>query len=167
MSDRMQSAREIGSLFLRVSTSTANMLVMGDLNCEPGDRPLKSQYVANADPHKQRPNQLRAFRQHRRVLNDNKKLAYFYNPMWRLMGEPDHFEVAGRVGYNPPRVMGTHGPAVSGGTEWLMFDQLMVSKRMLRGGQMILRESSVAPAIALPVQGCSDHCAIGAEFDCA
>jgi hypothetical protein len=157
-SDRMQSAREIGELFQTVRTSTENMLLMGDLNCEPGDWPLKSQ------EHLSRPNQMRAFRQHRRVTREYKKLAYFYNPMWRWLGEPDTFEVAGLPGYTPPRVMGTHGPALNGGAEWLMYDQLLVTKRLLRGGQLTLQEASVR--IVRPVDGCSDHCAIGAEFDC-
>ena len=154
--DRMRSARQIGDFYLSDARKTSDeMLLVGDFNCEPGDRPFKSQA---------RPNKLKGVRERALVLRERNRLAYFYNPMWRLLGEPDPWEMAREEGYVPPRDIGTHGEGLEKGVGWFLWDQFLVTKRMLRGGRVIMREGSLR--IVRPMSDCSDHCAVAAEFDC-
>lgn len=135
--------------------SSTAMLMMGDFNCEPGDLPFRG-LTRDSD----QPNSLRSSREHLQVLNSRKQPA-FYNPMWRVMGEPEPWDVAGHVGFVPPRHTGTYlGGGASG---WKMWDQIMVTKRLLRGGPARLVESRLA--VAAPVDGCSDHYAVGVALE--
>ncbi len=164
-SDRMQSAREVGGLYLATRGRNPNLLVLGDLNCEPGDYPLRSQSRRVATGRAARPTQLTAFRQHDRVLLDGPGSAYLYGAVWQFAGEPDPLEDTRRAGYVRPRLMGTHGTAVTGiGTKSALLDHPLVSKRMMVGRQIELLERSVT--LRRPVGGCSDHAAVSAEFRC-
>jgi hypothetical protein len=59
--------------------------------------------------------------------------------MWRFMAEPATLAQTLALGFTPDpgHFMGTHGPALNaaaGQAGWVMFDQVMASKRLLRGG---------------------------------
>lgn len=64
----------------------------------------------------------------------------------------------------PGRLMGSHGPALAGTANvgWLMFDQVMVSKRLPRGGPVTLDEGSVR--LHRPIAGACDHAAVSATI---
>jgi len=164
--DRQESAYLLGEFFMnRAHKLTEAMLLMGDFNCEPGDRPLTTQ-SQRLTPLKSKPNMLKSVRERALVLRDRNKLAYFYNCMWSLMDEPDTLAAAASPGYVPSRPMGTHGAAISqpGSPGWLMFDHVMASKRMLHGGPMAIDETTVK--IHPPKYGSADHAAISVMIDC-
>lgn len=155
---RMESAREIGNFYLRVARISSDAAVMvGDFNCEPGDRPFKTQQVGQGR------NAFRGVRERPLVLRDRNRLAFFYNLMWRWLGEPDPIEAAMVPGYQRPRLIGTHGGGVQGGMGFSCWDQVLVTKRLLGRGLIHLHEGSLR--VAAPVGGCSDHCAVGVELD--
>ena len=129
------------------------VLCIGDFNCEPGDRPFRGLIP-------KKPNVLRSLRERQQVLNAT-KLPVFYCPMWRPMVEPDSWEKAKIPGYTPPRSLGTY---LSGATGWKMWDQCLVSPRLLRGGPAVLLEESLE--FAEPIKQCSDHHAIGFVLEC-
>ena len=161
--DRLGSAYDIGDFFLASARLLCDsMIAIGDFNCEPGERPFDRQAVgslANAPPS----NRLRAARERDMVLREKNRLAYLYCPMWRFMGEPHPAELASSP-VPATRLMGTYGaPVVGNKPGWLMFDQFLVTKRLLRGGALRFREGSLR--IVHPLAGCSDHCAIAAEFE--
>lgn len=146
---RIMSAAEIGDFFLKQARfATEAMLLIGDFNCEPFSTPF----------HKTR-NFLRAVRERTSVLREKNRLAYFYNPMWRLLGEADNHEESLQKGYSSPRPPGTYLQRNMG---WRTFDQILVSKPMLTNGFVSFIESSIC--IAKPHERCSDHCAISVEF---
>ena len=147
---RNVSAFEIGDFFLGTARTTTDAVVLiGDFNCEPG-----------AFPFRKPNNSLRVVRERAFVLRDRNRLAYFYNPMWRLLGEADALDITRRDNYSAPRPPGTIHIEGQG---WRTFDQIMVSKRMLTGGLIRFIESSVR--IVEPDAGCSDHCSLSAEFE--
>jgi endonuclease/exonuclease/phosphatase family metal-dependent hydrolase len=149
---RSNSAREVGAFFLGTARrSSEAMLLIGDFNCEPG-----------ADSFKKPANQLRAIRERAIVLRDRNRLAYFYNPMWRLHGEADDYEATQKSGYKPPRPPGTYCP-IDQSVGWLVLDQIMVSKRLLMGGPVRILESSLR--IVKAHARCSDHCALVVQFE--
>lgn len=164
--DRQESAYLLGEFYMRRARGLADeMVLMGDFNCEPGDPPLTTQ----ADrPFRSggKPNALRSVRERAMVLRDRNRLAYFYNCMWGHLSEPDTLTASVQPGYAPSRPMGTHGEPIrtSGAPGWVMFDQVMASKRLLYGGPLVLDESSVK--IHLPPVGAADHAAISAVIDC-
>src|SRR5258708_1429850 len=95
---RMRSASQLAEFFHRNAEQVTDlMLAVGDFNCEPQDRPFKPLSGSL----------LRAVRERQLVLRTNRKFAYFYNPMWRHLGEADHYERARREGYIPKRLLGT------------------------------------------------------------
>jgi hypothetical protein len=148
--DRNISARGLGAFFIETARiSTEAMVLIGDFNCEPGAMPFK------------KPNNfLRAVRERSVVLRDRNRLAYFYNPMWRLLGEADAYDMVRQTDYVSPRPPGT---IYVEGQGWRTFDQIMVSKELLTGHFIRFIESSVRVTEA---QGnCSDHCALSAEFE--
>lgn len=147
---RINSASEIGDFFLKQARlATEAMLLIGDFNCEPFSTPF----------HKTR-NVLRAVRERTFVLREKNRLAYFYNPMWRLLGEADDHDASLLKGYSPTRPPGTYRHRDMG---WRTFDQILVSKPMLTKGFVSFIESSIR--IAKPCERCSDHCAISVEFE--
>ena len=149
---RSNSAAEIGNFFLGIARrSSEAMLLIGDFNCEPG-----------ANPFKKPTNYLRATRERAMVLRDRNRLAYFYNPMWRLHGEADAYETTRRVGYRQSRPPGTFCP-INASVGWTIFDHILVSKRLLTGGPIRFLEASLR--IVKAQQRCSDHCALAAEFE--
>jgi exonuclease III len=155
---RMRSAREVGEFYMeRARLRTEAMVLVGDFNCEPGARPLEEQKDGAL------PNAMHSVRERALVLRDRNRLAYFYNPMWRFMGEADPFETAGRPGYVSPRLIGTHRANVEKDTDWSLWDQVMVTKPVLLGPAARLVEGSVR--IVRPTGAASDHCAIGAELE--
>lgn len=151
---RMNSAQELGEFYLeRARIVTESMVLIGDFNCEPGDRPFRQQL----------PNQLRAVREHTLVTRDRNRLAYFYNAMWRWLGEPDDFDATQRQGYTPSRLRGTYLPkdATSG---WYVWDQILVTKPLLVGDLIHFQEDTVN--VHQAQARCSDHTAISASFRC-
>lgn len=157
---RMDCARQLGEFYLEEAREhTDAMVLVGDFNCEPGDRPLREQRMG-----RDAPNRLRAVRERPLILRDRNRLAYFYNPMWRWLPEPDLWEDSAHPGYQRPRPLGTHLGNPSAETEWRMWDQIMVTKPCLTGPFVRLREASVV--VAPSREGCSDHWAVGAILDC-
>lgn len=151
---RMDSAREIGEFYLNTaSRMTDAMILLGDFNCEPGDRPFKDQG----------PNKMKAVRERALVMRERNRLAYLYNPMWRWLGEPDHHEIARQPGYRASRVIGTYASDWERGIGWSLWDQVPATKPLLSGELIRFIEGSVQ--ITRPVGGCSDHCALSCEFE--
>ena len=148
-SERVQSACEIGKLRLELKTTLEYrdqpMLLIGDFNCEPFERPFRGLPG----------NDLCAARDRSRVVRPRNRKAYFYNPTWRWLHDLEQ-DTASREPSLPP---GTYR-----NDEWYVFDQLMVSEEMLVAGSFLrFLESSLARTLS--VGNCSDHMAIGAVFE--
>jgi hypothetical protein len=148
--DRIRSARQIGDLFQRNKARTPVMVLVGDFNAEPADVAF----------HKTR-NILRAVRERSLVLRPGNDLAYFYNPMWRWLPEPDLWD-ADPPQRPPSRLLGTWCRNWAQRQGWEVFDQLLVTRSGLIGPGLTLREPTVR--VVEPVNACTDHCAIGASF---
>jgi hypothetical protein len=170
-SDRQESAFLLGDFFMsRARILSEAMLLVGDFNCEPGDRPfyVQSQRVLRATG---KPNALHCARERALVLRDRNRMAYFHNLMnlmWQFMAEPVTLKQATAPGYVPTAGyhMGTHGPALNGAggqAGWLMFDQIMASKRLLHGGTVSVDEASVA--IHRPLGSATDHAAVSVAIE--
>ena len=151
----MSSAREIGDFFRKQALKDSDLMVLiGDFNAEPGERVMANQRTVGT-------NQFVAARERAVVRRDRNRLAYFYNPMWRLMGEPDAWD--GSPPDDPSDApLGTYCADWTTRIGWSVFDQLMVSKRALTSPLLALRETTVR--VQPPVSGCSDHCAVAAQF---
>lgn len=158
---QVESAQNIGQLYLdEEHYTTQAMILIGDFNCEPGDRAWKGQ----------RPNRLVGARERAVVTRGgsgkrgNSK-AYFYNPMWRRMGEPVDLETAKLDGYDPSLdyLMGTFVGDRNRVNDLRLWDQILVSKGLLTGSQIRFIESSLVTV--KPDTGMSDHCALGARFE--
>jgi hypothetical protein len=143
---------EFNSFYKRHGRIEADgFIVVGDFNCEPGDRPLVRQ-----------PDQVLVTTRERELAKRGLRDGLFlYNPMWRFMGEEHPYERTLEAGYSSSRPIGTY---LKRGTRtgWRMLDQLFVSRAMLVGPYFRLIEGSVA--ITEPVNACSDHSAIAAKF---
>ena len=156
--DRQESAFLLGDFFLnRARAQSEAMLLIGDFNCEPGDRPfyIQSNRLLRGAAI---PTAIQCVRERALVLRERNRLAYFHNFMWRFMPEP----TAVPIGH----FMGTHGPALNalaGQAGWLMFDQVMASKRLLRGGTVRVDEGSVT--IHPPLAGAADHAAVSVAIE--
>ncbi len=121
------------------------MLLIGDFNCEPFDRPFRGLPE----------NDLRAVRDRSLVSRPSNRKAYFYNPTWRWLHDLSQ-DTADSETSLPP---GTYC-----NDEWRVFDQLMVSEEALaEGGFLRFLESSLTRT--MPIGNCSDHMAIGAIFE--
>ncbi|MBI2301617.1 MAG: hypothetical protein HYU66_22170 [Armatimonadetes bacterium] len=154
---RMSSVRELGSFYLNTARqSSPAMVLTGDFNAEPGEWPFQVQAAGPG-----RPNQLMAVRERPLVLRDKLKLAWFYNPMWRWLAEPELWEHA--AGQPRSRPIGSHcqNPAADAG--WALFDQVMANRWAMEAKPLRLIEGSVR--LVEPVGGCSDHWAVAAQFD--
>lgn len=151
---RVITAQQLGEFYLnQARNSTESMILMGDFNCQPGDRSFQQQS----------PNRLKAVRERGLVIRDKNRLAYFYNPMWRWLGEPEDFDAAQRIGYTPSRLMGTYLPKGSQ-HGWYVWDQIMVTKPLIIGKLIHFQEDTVN--VYRAHAGCSDHCVISATFQC-
>ena len=162
--DRQESAYLLGDFFMsEARRQTEAMLLIGDFNCEPGDRPFCESQRQMVEG---KPNALRGTRERWPVLRDRNRLAYFYNFMWRFLPEPATLKETLAPGYvpDPTYLMGSHGPALNGTAEggWLMFDQVMATKRLLRGGPITIDERSVR--LHMPLDGACDHAAVSVEL---
>ncbi len=156
---QVESAQEIGRLYLNEEhKTTQSMILVGDFNCEPGDKAWKGH----------QPSALVGARERAVVSRGgsgkrgNSK-AYFYNPMWRRMGEPADHETAQMKGYQPPYLMGTFVGKGNHMTNLHLWDHLLVSKGLLTGSQIRFVESSLT--VVRPETGFTDHCALGARFE--
>lgn len=151
---RMTTAQQLGEFYLeRARIVTENMVLMGDFNCEPGDKPFRQQS----------PNHLRAVREHKLVTRDRNRLAYFYNAMWRFLGEPENFDATQQQGYVPSRLRGTY-LSLNATCGWSVWDQILVTKPLLVGDLIHFQEETVR--IHQVQERCSDHCMISASFRC-
>lgn len=151
---RMNSAQQIGDFYLtRARIDADSMILIGDFNCQPQDRPFYSQS----------PNRLKAVRERALVIRDRNRLVYFYNPMWRWLGEPEGYDATRRPGYVPSRLIGTHllRDKKHG---WYVWDQIMVTKSLIVGDIIHFQEDTVN--VHRAHARCSDHCAISATFQC-
>jgi hypothetical protein len=150
--DRLSSARQIGEWYLRTARrQTEAMILVGDFNCEPMDPPF---HAPN--------NYFRGSRERGEILRDGLRLAYFFNPMWHLLAEPDLYEATLAPGYVPPRPTGTWNDDSTRNYGWRVWDQLLVTKPLLTGPLLRLREDSIA--LNVPANRCTDHCALSARF---
>lgn len=158
---RMEAARQLGWFYLNKARKLSEaMMVLGDFNCEPADRSFHEQRSLGGDA-----SQMRAVRERPLVLRERLRLAYLYNPMWRWLGEPDPWGASVADDYRRPRPIGSFALGPNDQTEWRMWDQLMVSKTCLRGPFLRLEEDSIR--LVPPHDGCSDHHALCARFDCS
>ena len=96
------------------------------------------------------------------MRRNGNKLAYFYNPFWRWMGEPDALEAEPDGSYTRPRFMGSHGSGLTGGNGWKMWDNILASRGFLRRGPLTLLENSVR--LVRSHNDCSDHAAVAFEL---
>ncbi len=150
---QIESAQEIGRLYLEQEhEATEAIILIGDFNCEPGDKPWKGH----------QPNRLTGARQRAVVLRRRNRKAYFYNPMWRFMGEAHDYDTANTAEYEAPYMMGTFVGVNNRIIAIPLWDQLLVSKGLLIGRQIHFAESSLT--IVRPETGYTDHCAVGAGF---
>lgn len=154
---RVRTGQRVGEFYAkRASVTSDAMLLLGDFNCEPHEQPLTGTASSNTD-------RLVAVREHEWAINEKNRLPYFYNPMWRHLGEPAVYEVASKPGFNramlPP---GTSRMSQSANNQWVTWDQLLVNKRLLTGGPATLVEKSIR-IVPVPAAA-SDHCAIAASF---
>lgn len=150
---RMESAAQLGEFYngtARIETDA--MVLVGDFNCEPGDKPFRQTS----------PCKLRTARERGVVLRERNRLGYFYNLMARWLGEPDDYETARAEDYRPGRPMGTFcaGPALVG---WNLWDQVLVTKPVITGPMVRIVERSLRAASAR--KQCSDHHAIAVTFE--
>ncbi|WP_437901296.1 endonuclease/exonuclease/phosphatase family protein [Sorangium sp. So ce124] len=126
--ERRETARALGDWLARASNTCA--IVLGDFNAEPFEEPFGE-------------GGLRSVRYFHPRLWKAEAPACLYNTAWRFLAEPDWWETVEACGeaYEAPRPRTTFNvwPPV-------LFDQLLVSGRALRGGPITLRERSVAYA---------------------
>src|SRR5438045_2256644 len=120
----------------------AAVIAGGYFNCEPFDPVFRKTR-----------NILRASRERQHVLKGGRTLTYVYNPMWRLLGEQDHWEVAKAPGYAPSRPIGSFGKLGSR----VLWDQLFVTRDLLTGAPLALVESELK--LVAPLASSTDHCA--------
>lgn len=166
--DRQESAFLLGEFFLRLARfETEAMLLIGDFNCEPGDRPfyVQSQRLLGEGA---KPNAIQCVRERALVLRERNRLAYFQNFMWKFMAEPATLAQTLVLGFTPRAgyYLGTHGPALNAtgnSAGWVMFDQVMASKRLLCGGLVRIDEDSVA--IHPPLTPTVDHAAVSVAME--
>jgi endonuclease/exonuclease/phosphatase family metal-dependent hydrolase len=134
--DRNESGRWLGEQLSTRYSSAHCILVGGDFNAEPFEGP----FLESA---------LRAKRHHSSILHSQATAAYLYNTGWRCLAEPVHWEDTQVNGFVPTASITTHGNGAG-----LVFDHIMVSKRLLRGGPLRLKEATAkivaSPAIRGP-----------------
>ncbi len=122
--DRLETADWLGDYLANRSTDMC-ALVLGDFNAEPFEPPFSDL-------------RLRGRRTFSNALWSNATPAYLYNTAWKIMTEPENWEVAGLPGYVESRPKTTHGDAGAN-----VFDHLLVSGRALRNGPLTLLENTL------------------------
>ncbi|WP_437617457.1 endonuclease/exonuclease/phosphatase family protein [Sorangium sp. So ce1151] len=127
--ERLETARALRVTLARSRLDTC-AIVLGDFNAEPFEEPFGEgglRTVRHFDPR----------------LWDEEAPSCLYNTAWRFLAEPDWWETVEARGdaYRAPRPRTTFNASPP-----VLFDQLLVSGRALRGGPISLRESSVAYA---------------------
>lgn len=163
--ERRDTARNLGDWLAGAQDDTCVVLV-GDFNAEPFEEPFGELG-------------LRAVRHFSQDLWAHLAPTCLYNTAWRFLCEPDPWEVveAGGEAYDAPRPMTTYAEQKP-----VLFDQLLVSGRALRGGPIALLEQTVGyhcAGVAVPAagghkqparwtraegQGVSDHFPLVATF---
>lgn len=161
---RLLSAQSLGEFFERDARRTSDaMLLMGDFNCEPYEDPMTGEAGMGQV-------RIRGVREHEWAMNERNELPYFYNPLWRRLGEPVPLEQAIMPGHNrfvqPPGTYCKDRDRVRQQFGWVTWDQLLVNKRLMVGGPARLAERTIRIARPPPPPGSvSDHCAVGVEFE--
>ena len=122
--ERQNSARWLADL-LGEYNHTPLAALIGDFNAEPFEPPFLDLG-------------LRAGRHFGTALWRPQLLSHLYNTSWRYLPEPAPWEAAQAEGFKEPRPKTSFGT-----TQKLIFDQLLVSGRLLKGGPLQLRETSV------------------------
>jgi endonuclease/exonuclease/phosphatase family metal-dependent hydrolase len=123
--ERRETARWLGD-YLASSTRDTCVIVMGDFNAEPFEGPFRE--VG-----------LRGVRFFSTALWSGATPAYLYNTAWRFLCEAAPWERARQDDYSEPRPKMTHDSSPP-----VVWDQLLVSARALRGGPVELREATVS-----------------------
>jgi hypothetical protein len=121
--DRLDAADWLGRR-LGLASAMQCVIVMGDFNCEPTERPFNTL-------------QLRGTRHASTAIKSAKAAATLYNSAWRYVAEPDPWQHPRPVGFRASR------PRTTCGTGSVIFDQLLVSKDALLGRPLALRESTL------------------------
>jgi hypothetical protein len=129
-------------------------LLMGDFNCEPFDPPLTGSLLSGT--------RIMSVREHQRALNPRAQLPYFYNLMWRSLGEIHPLENRTLGGSGRPPGTYTGDNAVQDSAEWRCYDQFLVNARLMMDGPATVLENSLVISQVDP--SASDHCAIGVKF---
>ena len=124
IADRLQTADWLGDYLANASKETC-VLVLGDFNAEPFEPPFSEL-------------RLRGRRTFSNPLWSNSTPAYLYNTAWKMMTEPECWEVASQPGYVESRPKTTCGDS---GVN--VFDHLLVSGRALRNGPLTLQENTL------------------------
>jgi endonuclease/exonuclease/phosphatase family metal-dependent hydrolase len=122
--DRMESSRWLGDLLAAEDRTTAAMVV-GDFNAEPYEAPFNELGI-------------RGKRHFSSAMWTGGNPAYLYNTAWRAMTEPALWEETNVSGYEESRPKTSHDTSPG-----VIFDQLLVSSRVLRNGPVTLQEHSV------------------------
>jgi endonuclease/exonuclease/phosphatase family metal-dependent hydrolase len=120
--DREQTADWLGQ-FLANERRTRNVIAVGDFNAEPFEAPFGEL-------------RLRARRTFSPALWSRATPAYLYNPAWKYLSEPDAWELSRAPAYKASRPKSSHGND-------LVFDQILLSGAILRGGMMRFLESKL------------------------
>jgi hypothetical protein len=154
---RMLVSQALGEFYMNTARDVAGgMLLIGDFNCEPFEPPLTGQFALGE--------RIIGVREHNRVLNRRTRRPYFYNPMWRWLGEHTAIEYkTPTAGTRPPGTHTTRDERTRLSACWRCIDQILVSERLLVGGPARLLEDSIVITPDDPVA--SDHCAVGARFE--
>ena len=124
--DRVRTGRELADILAADDTSDGAILI-GDFNAEPFDPPFLAGGLRTG------PWAGRVFPQPRR---DPTSATPLYNTAWRFLAPPDLWEHASDSEYRESRPRGSH-------IDGRLFDQLLVTTRLLRGGPLRLRERTV------------------------
>jgi endonuclease/exonuclease/phosphatase family metal-dependent hydrolase len=123
--DRLQTADWLGDYLANTSRDMC-VLALGDFNAEPFEPPFGEL-------------RLRGRRTFSSALWSNATPAYLYNTAWKIMTEPESWEVASQ-----PRYIESRPKTTCGSSGAYVFDQLLVSGRALRNGPLTLLETTVS-----------------------
>jgi hypothetical protein len=104
-------------------------------------------------------------REHDRARNPRARLPYFYNLMWRILGEALAVEdrLRGMVAVRPPGTYVDLSPGSIQRREWRCWDHILVNRDMIEGNPGSVLEGTLVVSPTPP--GDSDHCAVGVRFE--
>ncbi|MCU0685543.1 MAG: endonuclease/exonuclease/phosphatase family protein [Polyangiaceae bacterium] len=128
---RLSAAQELRDALgatLQAEGKDVPVLILGDFNAEPFDRPFGAGLPtarSRAEVQRHRP----------RTASD----LLFYNAAWRWLGERDAWNAERK----PPTLAGTYRLGSNTPTAWRTFDQVLVSPSLLRGTGWSLDESAL------------------------